>query len=397
MQSSQRTVLVVEENAHWPIGHSPVRFAQLATAFADLGYRVEVLTAWGWVRADEHPDAPFTVHSYTGTAQFTRRVASWCRRTKTTTGRRLGDDLAALALAIGARSGARALRPRPDAVVMLGWNTDPVLVGAVLGHGHWLLYEFEGADQTRPAGGAAFSPAIERLARFRANQRRRSRSRFRVGAPSERRRAEWSERSSAIDPVTLPIAGVRRFMPVPHAREKLHLPVDTKVALLFGDVFKKRPDTVYAAFAELPDWTLVVGGPIANDVSDPHAGRCNLVAFPGNVDDATRDALFSAADLVVLSFEPGYENNSGTLMDAISAGVPVVCSEPSAAATVVQKFNLGAVFNAGADAELHTAVSDGSATVTATDLAVAREELSSRSVAARIVDAVRSSSGSPRV
>jgi glycosyltransferase involved in cell wall biosynthesis len=260
----------------------------------------------------------------------------------------------------------------------------------VLGHGHWLLYEFEGSEQTAPAGGATFSGVIERLARFRAKQRRRSGSRFRVGAPSERRRAEWSERSSTIDPVTLPIAGVRSFTPVPDAREKLNLPADAKVALLFGDVFMKRADTVYAAFAELSDWTLVVGGPIANDVSDPNARRCTLVTFPGNVDDATRDALFTAADLVILSFADGYENNSGTLMDAISAGIPVVCSAPSAAATVVESYRIGATFRAGDAADLTDTVRSGAATASPTELAYAREELSNRSVAARMVDAVSS-------
>ena len=35
-----------------------------------------------------------------------------------------------------------------------------------------------------------------------------------------------------------------------------------------------------------------------------------------------RDVVFSAADLVVLSFKPGYQGNSGVLNDAISFGCP---------------------------------------------------------------------------
>jgi glycosyltransferase involved in cell wall biosynthesis len=380
-------VLIVEENAHWPFGHSPERFAQLAAGFADLGYQTEVLTAWGWVRADEHPDPPFRVREYTGAAHFVRRVASWARRSGTPFGRRAGDALAALALAIGAMSTANSMRPRPEMVVVLGWHTDPLLVASVVGDGRWLLYEFEPPERTHWTGGAFASKLLHRSARAR-ERRSGARRVFRVGAPDPAWRDRWQRQAPALTSVTLPIAGVRPFAEDPDARQRLGLPDGAKVALFFGDVYMKRSDVVFAAFTELPDWTLVLGGPIANAVSDPNAERCNLVSFPGSVDDATRDALFSAADLVVLSFEQGYPNNSGTLMDAISAGVPVACSDQSAAAGIVESFGVGSTFTCGDPSDLAAKIKHG-VTVPDERFTAARDALSNARVAAQMLDAVR--------
>jgi glycosyltransferase involved in cell wall biosynthesis len=383
---SKRSVLIVEENAHWPFGHSPERFAQLATGFADLGCHVEVLTAWGWVRADEHPEPPFRVREYSGAAHFVRRVASWSRRSGTPFGRRVGDALAALAMSIGAAATAKSMQPRPDLVVLFGWRTDPLLVASALGDGQWLLYEFEPTERTRWTGGAFVKWLLSRTARAR-DRRAGNRRTFRLGAPDLAWRDEWHRAAPAIEAVTLPIAGVRPFTPTAGARSRLGLPGDAKVALFFGDVYMKRRETVFAAFAELPDWTLVLGGPIANNLSDPNAQRCNLVTFPGTVDNATRDALFSAADIVVLSFERDYPNNSGTLMDAISAGVPVVCSDQSAAGVLVESFGVGTTFACGDAGDLAATIKSGDVTASAESIAAAREALSNRGVAAQLLAA----------
>jgi glycosyltransferase involved in cell wall biosynthesis len=108
------------------------------------------------------------------------------------------------------------------------------------------------------------------------------------------------------------------------------------------------------------------------------------------VDNSRRDELFSAADVAILSFATDYPNNSGTLMDAISAGVPVVCSDRSAASEIVGVFGLGAIFRSGDAADLASKVASGDITVSSEDLAAARDALSNRQVAGRMIDAVRS-------
>ena len=131
--------------------------------------------------------------------------------------------------------------------------------------------------------------------------------------------------------------------PSPDARAELGLPVDIKLALFFGDTVLKRRDVVLDAFAALDGWTLVVGGPLADHI--PSAP--GVVRFPGVVDDVVRDQLFAAVDVVVLSFSPRYPNESGTLMDAISAGTPVVCSDDALVAeTIVTPYRLGPTFAA---------------------------------------------------
>src|SRR5437879_1975651 len=102
------TVLIVEEYAHWLEGHFPVRFVQLAEGYVELGYRVEVLTTWGWSRAGETETVPFVVHRFGAIARQVRRVAGKLRGAgDTNAGRRflntLGDALAQLAMVTAAR------------------------------------------------------------------------------------------------------------------------------------------------------------------------------------------------------------------------------------------------------------------------------------------------------
>jgi hypothetical protein len=74
---------------------------------------------------------------------------------------------------------------------------------------------------------------------------------------------------------------------------------------------------VIDAFAQLPDWTLIAGGPVADGVDD------RAIRVPGVVDDATRDLLLSAVDLVVLAFAPRFGNDSGSCSrSASSPGSP---------------------------------------------------------------------------
>ena len=64
VHAAPRSVLIVEPRAHFPNGHFPRRCAELAVAYAELGYRVELLTSLGWALDSEYPTPPFAVRRW---------------------------------------------------------------------------------------------------------------------------------------------------------------------------------------------------------------------------------------------------------------------------------------------------------------------------------------------
>ena len=354
-------MLIVEPRAHYASGHFPNRCAELATAYADLGFRVELLTSLGWARDHEHPHPPFTVRRW-------RRWARWLRT-------RFHDPwLFTLLVAVEARACAQRMVPRPDVVVLLAWDEIPSFLAATVPrHERWLVNQF------RRASDLPRSTFIETIGRARERRRRAAGGAVRIVVAHDDRRETWAEVAPFLDPVVAPVAGVRDLAPLPEARVELGLPIKGKLALLFGESVLKRREIVLDAFATFDDWTLILGGAVADGVA-PAAG---VLTF-GVVDDATRDRLFAAVDLVVLSFAPGYRNESGTLMDAIAAGTPVVCCDDAAVAhTIVEPFELGTTFRAGDAVSLADAVREAPSVVDPAHLASARRELSNRAVARR--------------
>jgi len=368
MSDRQRSVLVVEELAHWTNGHFPVRCAQVATGFADLGYHVELLTSEGWSRDDEHPQRPFVVSRY-------RAATRWVRRVVALGDRKARHQLLTLVLVVEARAAARRLRPAPDAIIVLGWYTDPTVVALVAGRRRWLVNQFREPDDV--------STRRLELGRSVEARRRARGGRVRVAVALEGRRADWNERVPYLDPVVVPVAGTRDVEPVPDARQRLGLPPG-RLALLFGAPAFKRLDVVLDAFATLDDWTLVVGGPVADFVET----STRVLTFPGILSDAERDLLFSAVDVVVLAFTADYQNNSGTLMDAISVGTPVVCPYDAAGAAIITTYRLGRTFRNDDPDDLARAVAEVRVEIAPADLATARRDLSNRSVARQELVAV---------
>ena len=350
-------VLVVEDQAHLTFGHYPGRFADLAEGFAALGHPVDVLTARGW---SQSRPAEFTVHRY---GPITRWLAE------------RGPRARVAAMILAARRLRRTVGGAP-AVVVVSDGVDPVLADAIAGRGTWLFYEFAPPPDAPPG---VWDRAIRRFGRIRR------RARGAIGVPTASWVDRWRARAPHLDVHVLPIAGTRRHASIPDARSRLGITGDERVALVFGSQHDgKDTDVIWRAATDLPGWQLVVGGPVADWVPEALAA----LRFDGSVDVATRDLLFAAADVVVLSFGSNYVRDSGTLMDALSFGVPVVCSTRSTAGDLVQNYRLGTVFEPGDADSLRAALRDVPDALDPRDVERARLELSNTVVALRFLDAI---------
>jgi glycosyltransferase involved in cell wall biosynthesis len=375
---AQRRVLVVEDQAHRPTGHFPTRFAEVAEGFSENGCVVEVLTSQGWLYEGVSP-VPFPVNRYGRFNLLLYRAAVSFRTTRGL--HRTASVLRTFALVRAARSRTRrAGAPRPD-VIVVSRVVDPIVATAFAGGGRWLFYEF-----TSPL--LVWRSFSRRAARAQ-RRRREGGGNARIATPNDKYRDEWRAIAPCLDPVTLPIAGSRTRERVPDARRRLGLAVGDRVALVFGSKHdEKDVDLVARVFADLGDWQLLLGGRIGESYRQ-RTGARDAVVVGGFVDDEMRAVLYSAADLVVLSFQPSFQRNSGVLMDALSWGVPVVCSDGSPAAEVVREYRLGVVFDPGNPDSLERAIKLAPASIAPADLERARRELSNRAVAARLLDALQ--------
>jgi hypothetical protein len=378
-------VLIVERDAHVWAGHFPNRFAALAAGFVEQGCAVDVLTQRGWLHADERGSAPFGVWCFGRATRFADRSVRKARA-------RLGDHAAvrgiadALSTVVGAvavRRWARA-HGRRDLVVMLSYDTVPLLAGALVG-GRVLVYAFG----PPPPGTAAFDRWLLRALSSGPWAPRG----LRVATPHGDLAVEWSRRLPGVEVVAAPVAGVARRdgRPDPSARRSARAEVgaadDECVVLLFGSGHGDHDAAVVRRAVELGTGLdgvrLVVGGKINRRLEgwDPPG----VARVPGYVSAERRDRLFVAADLVLLSFADGYRRDSGTLMDAIAHGVPVVASRGCPAAALVEAHRLGVTFAPGDERSLVHAIRRAPWAVDPGDLARARRELGDAGVAARFL------------
>ncbi len=374
-------VLVVERDAHVHAGHFPNRFAALASGFAELGCDVDVLTQRGWLLARDRPGVPFRVHDYPWWAtQLDRAVLKVRKRWRHPIVFGLGDMFSTALGAVAARRFDRR-HGRADLVVVLSYDTLPGVFVAVAGDLPLLFYLFDGPTP--------WSDVIDRAA---SRWRRRQLSLLTAGPVAA---AGWSARHPSAAVTVTPISGVA---PPVHgsragARRALGLRDDDRVALFFGSGHNAYDaDVVQRAFAlDMLDMTLVVGGKVNRLLDGWRDDR--VVRFPGFVSPAQRDQLFAAADVVILSFRDGYERDSGTLMDALSYGRPVVASRGSSAAKLVERHHLGVLFVPGDERSLVHALRQVPSEHDREVLESARAELSDRGVAARFLAIARGVSG----
>ena len=383
--TTPRSILIVEDWAHVRNGHFPRRFADLAGGFVELGCRVEVLTSRGWLHADEETTASFTVHRYGRLVLRLDRLASRLRdrhgeQRAAALARSLGSSLRVFAIIASARAIRRRIVPPAD-VIVLSYAIDFPLAAAIAGPGRWLFYAFDPPPGSPPRR----RRFVERLGSSAERRRRDHGGGARIAASYDDCRRLWAERAPVLEPTVLPIAGCRLRAPIPGARQQLGIASEGRLALMFGASSDKNLDAVCRAFADLDEWQLLICGRVADSYdpkAQPRTGQ-EPVVMAGFVSNGTRDLAYAAADLAVLSFHANYQRNSGTLFDAISWGVPVVCSEHSAAAELVRRYRLGVTFSPGDPHSLADAVRRAPARIEQEDLDRAREELSNRAVAAR--------------
>jgi glycosyltransferase involved in cell wall biosynthesis len=124
----------------------------------------------------------------------------------------------------------------------------------------------------------------------------------------------------------------------------------------------KDADTVWRAFDLLPDWRLLVAGSGVADtyqrsvLNGGKAPECRPVVLEGFLDEGTKDRVYSAADVAIISFRTGRQDDSASVTDAISWGLPVVCSDSGEVAETVRKHGLGMLFETGDPCSLATAI-----------------------------------------
>ena len=271
-------------------------------------------------------------------------------------------------------------------VVVLSDIDAPELIAAFAGRGRWLSYVWRSPRLPVSGVGICGHRIIRRLAVSAERHRRAHGGRAVVGTESVALQDEWSSVRPDVDVTRLLLAGGSGPRAIADARGQLGIDPSLRLALLIGALYDdKDPDTVLEAFSGLDDWQLVVAGALAEDL--PPSARV-FRRYPGFVDDRTYDLLYAAADVVVISFFPGFVRNSGTLRDAITWGVPVVCSDGSLPADVVREYRLGTLFEAGDADSLARAVRAVPAAIHPDDLARARAELSNRVVAEQALHAL---------
>lgn len=382
-------VLIVESGAHRAVGHYPVMFAELAEAIGDAGRDVAVLTSQGWV-FDAAPHR-FELYDDGRLGRVARALERWIGRIRPRRwSRPVGRFVREVAMIVSIRLTRRRLGGAE--VIVTSHRFDPVLVTALAGNGRWVLYQFAGP-----------TPAVSRVRRAfvalaqRAEVTRRSKgghARVAVNNPSQL--DVWTRVMPWLDPVQVPFIASRERLPIADARERLGLDPSARVALLFGARHGlKDYDVVWSAFAACPTWHLVVAGGGAMASFEKWRSRTADTSFAptvidGFVGDETRDLLHAAADVVVLSFKPGAHSDSGTLADAVSWGLPVVCSSDCYAGEIVRRLGLGPMFDSGDVESLRRALDDVPRSPDPEAVSRARDEFSSRSMAERHLRALGS-------
>jgi glycosyltransferase involved in cell wall biosynthesis len=335
------SILVVEDRAHVPAGHFPKRFAELAEGLVAAGAQVEALTSHGWV--DDHSTRRFAVVSFpplaSSLATVGIRLLGISQRLSAhlplwrPAGRALNQSasaVATIATVLAVRSRRRSAHV--DGVIVTSWGISPRVLDLLGGDVPWLLLWFTPHDlPARPRGRRRASVGLTMPWRPVASD---------DDAYPTFELPITTSRDPGTAPFRRPSGGPRRLLVVGSGHPQQH------------------PEVVLDAVRTDPGIQLVIAGRIADtiDVGDIGEWAHPPERHPGHLPMAGLDALFAGCDLVVLSFDPTFDRDSGVLLDAASHARPVIVSSPSAPARLVEAFGAGELFDAGSSTSLLAAL-----------------------------------------
>jgi glycosyltransferase involved in cell wall biosynthesis len=391
-------ILVVETRAHLSHGHFCLVFAERAAELLELGCEVEVLTSRGWALEGDPTFPPLKISRYGRVAHAADRFVGGLHHVRP---RVVGAALVwigrTVVVVLAARVHRRRTRATGVLVVDMGYGAtlgvDARIACLLAGPGRWLLYQWGLPRAPRHRPGRVANWGARRAELWREERG----GWLRIAVAMEGALDSWQRDLPWLAPMVIPFAAVHERQPVAAgvARAALGLPARARLALFFGMRPGKDPEVVFRAFADLPEWQLVVGGTGASQAYRAWVAESGItggrtpVLFDGYVDETTRVLLHAAADLMLISQQivrPGVD--SANFVDALNWGLPVVCSDRCPAAQVILARGLGVVFERGDVDSLVAAVRAAPASPDASGLAAARAQLSGRRAMQRLLDAL---------
>jgi len=350
-------ILIVEDRAHDPIGHYPVLFAALAATWREMGVDTVALTARGWALDGDPALSPLRQIRFGRLALAVSTFAEWINTRKVGRAGLLLRDVCRSAAIVGAARSARR-RTGATGVAVVSRNAHPLFLSLFADRARWVIFRFDppsGWMQSRLAR------PIVRAAQLRNDRLLRAGGGVTVLVNNALALTEWQRFAPWLRPEQILFTFARLREQDIDGRQHLGLTGSDRLALMFGSAHGgKNLTTVFEAFREIPGWRLVIAGAGASAAYEAWAATKGPLSptpavFDGYVDVETRTSLFSSVDAVVLSFRAGHQQDSGTLVDAISAGTPVVMSE-GAEADLVRRYRIGEVFDPGSSASLRDAL-----------------------------------------
>ena len=355
----------MEERGDRQQGHYAPRIRRLADGFTAAGHRVTVLTSLGLcAESSGVVNPPWEVRRYGPTGRGIERLIRrpdrlpsrhrWRRPL-----RQLTVRVRSLLILVETCLVARGLGP-PDqvAVIVSGTGLSPIHAALLAPtRGRWISYRHDRSKRSAP-GSDAPGQALERVVAGAIASRERTRSRrggrYVLAGTLPDLVDTWRSRlpQVATGTVALGVAPPEVVVDREVARRRLDLP-DVPLALFFGALHPgKSAETVWSAWCggpPLPAVLVAAGDGIRASLDDwsrrhPGADTSSVIVFDGAIHDDTKQLLFDAADIGVLSFADKPIGASATLGDFITHRRAVCCSSGGDPAEIVNRYGLGVVF-----------------------------------------------------
>ncbi len=358
-------VLLVEERGDRQHGHYAPRIRRMADGFTAAGHQVTVLTSLGLcAESSGVVDPPWALRRYGPVGRVLERLIRYpdelpFRHRWRRPLRQLTVRVRSLLILVESGLAARNLGP-PDQVAVIVSGTGLSPVHALLlapTRGRWISYRHDRARRSTPRSGRA-GKALGRMTAgviaSRERTRRRRGGRYVLAGTFPDLVDTWRPRLSQVTmgTVALAVAPAETAVDQPEARGRLDLPAGP-LALFFGALHPgKSADTVWSAWcggSPLPVTLVAAGDGVAASLDawsnrHPGADPSSVIVFDGAIHDDTKQLLFDAVDIGVLSFADKPIGASATLGDFATHRRPVCCSSGGDPAALVARYDLGLVF-----------------------------------------------------